>query len=166
MRQVSGHRTARPLPWALALLVAACGGSNTLEGSLGEVVDLRFDGVEVSVTDSAVTVGYFRRKGEARDLVFKLVLDSPPGNVVHEIQTDLSPTPDGRPRASVTRSVAEDPIRTYAAIKHGFVRFDGPLELDRPASGELRVTLGEGGDAGEGRTAFGTFSVERVVPGS
>ncbi|MGI5861782.1 MAG: hypothetical protein ACOX6T_06945 [Myxococcales bacterium] len=165
MREVSGPRTARPLAWALALLVAACGEANSLEGSLGEVVDLRFDGVEVSVTDAAVSVGYFRRKGEARDLVFKLVLDSPPGSVVHGVRTDLSPMPDGRPRAAVTRSVAGDPIRTFAPIKHGFVRFDGPLEIDRPVSGELRVTLGEGGDAGEGRTAFGTFSVERIERG-
>ena len=38
--------------------------------------------------------------------------------------------------------------------------------LDQPLAGEFRVTLDEGGDAGKGRTVFGTFQVTRVVPGN
>ena len=140
--------------------------TNTLEGSLGEVLDLAFVSVEVSLTDTAVIVGYNRPNLEARDIVFKLVANTPPADIVPGQPLDLSAAPDGTPRATVTRSVGEDPIRTLAAIKSGTLTFDGPLALDRGVTGSFRVTLGEGGDAGKGRTAFGTFTVKQVVPGN
>ncbi len=171
MPQVS--HTARPARTAalgLALLaLGSCGVTNTLEGSLGEVLDLSFVSVEVSITETAVIVGYNRPsggEGEGRDIVLKLVAETPPVDIVGGKALDLTALPDGTPRATVTRSVADDPIRTLAAIKLGTLTFDGKVELDRPVTGSFRVTLGEGGDAGKGRTAFGTFTVKKVVQGN
>ncbi|MBI5544004.1 MAG: hypothetical protein HY901_08965 [Deltaproteobacteria bacterium] len=145
---------------------AGCASENALEGSLGEVLDLGFEDVEVSITETAVIVGYHKPHGEGRDIVFKLVSHTVPAEVVPKQVIDLSPAADGSSRAECTRSAADDPIRTFAAIRTGTLTFDAPLVLDQPVGGEFRVTLGEGGDAGKGRTAFGTFRVLRVVPGS
>jgi len=150
----------------LALAASGCAVTNTLEGSLGEVLDLTFVGVEVAITDTAIIVGYNRPNLDARDIVFKLVSETAPKDLVAGQPLDLGPAPNGTPRATVTRSVGDDPIRTLAAIKTGTLSFDGPLELGRGVTGSFRVTLGEGGDAGKGRTAFGTFTVKQVVPGN
>ena len=122
--------------------------------------------MEVSITDGAVIVGYNRPHGEGRDIVFKLVVGQVPAEVVPGTVIDLAPNPDGTARATCTRSVADDPIRTLASIKTGTLTLDAIPELDKAVSGEFRVTLDEGGDAGKGRTAFGTFKVAKVVPGS
>ena len=138
----------------------------SLEGSLTEVLDLNFTTVEVSITDTSIILGYNRAHGDGRDIVFKLVAYTAPTDMTPGQPINLAPAPDGTPRAAATRSVADDPIRNLAAIKTGELTFQAPLELDKPNSGDFRVTLGEGGDAGKGRTAFGNFKVLRVVPGS
>ncbi|HEY3447775.1 MAG TPA: hypothetical protein VGK67_15575 [Myxococcales bacterium] len=153
---------------ALAVLAApACEQPpNTLEGSLGEVIDLEFTEVEVSITEWAIIVGFWKPHGEGRDIVFKLVANKRPDEVVPGQPIDLAPREDGTARATCTRSVAADPIRTYAAIKSGTLNLSAIPVLDRPIAGEYRVTLDEGGDAGKGRTAFGHFNVPRVAPGN
>ena len=60
----------------------------------------------------------------------------------------------------------ESNLKAAAAIKAGRLTLDAIPALDQPVGGEFRVTLGEGGDAGKGRTAFGTFRVLKVAPGS
>lgn len=158
--------------WALvsALCAAALAGcrkgDDTLEGSLGEVIDLSFDDVEVSITEWNVIIGYHRPHGEGRDIVFKLVANKRPDEVVRGEEIDLAPLPDGTAVASCTRSVADDPIRTFAAIKTGMLKLDRVPEIDGVVGGSFRVTLAEGGDAGKGRTAFGSFRVLKVVPGN
>jgi hypothetical protein len=146
--------------------VLSCKQVNTLEGSLGEILDLEFTGVEVSITEKAVIVGYWRPKGEGRDIVFKLVAYKVWSEVVPGESIDLGPAPDGAVQAAASRSAADDPVRTYAAIKSGALTLSTAPAIDQPLSGEFRVTLGEGGDAGKGRTAFGKFEVDRVVPGN
>ena len=59
---------------ALSALLACHGNENTLEGSLGEVLDLGFTAVEVSVTNWAIIVSYVRPRLNARDTVFRLVV--------------------------------------------------------------------------------------------
>jgi len=157
----------------LVAMCFSCQGANTLEGSLGEVLDLGYTAVEVSVTGYAIIVSYVRPHLTTRDTVFRLVVYIDPTTVVSGRPIDLSPREDGSPRAQVTRSVGGDPIRTLAAIKTGELTLQGsspdggsPVFIDAPINGELRVTFGEGGDAGKGRTAFGQFRTPRVLPGS
>ncbi|MGC4121217.1 MAG: hypothetical protein QM765_42900 [Myxococcales bacterium] len=174
MPQVRRHAGGATRPF-LALLAAglaavalpACDPPpNTLEGSLTEVIDLNFTDVEVSITDAQIIVGWWKPHNEGRDIVFKLVANKLPAEVVPGEVIDLSPREDGTARASCTRSVAGDPIRTYANIKSGTLRLNAIPKLDLNVGGEMRVTFDEGGDAGKGRTAFGHFNVLQVKPGS
>ena len=48
---------------------------------------------------------------------------------------------DGTARATCTRSVAADPIRTYAAIKSGTLMLNAIPVLDQKVGGEMRVTF-------------------------
>ena len=139
---------------------------NTLEGSLTEIIDLEFQSVEVSITEWQVIVGYWTPHLEGRDIVFKLVANKRPNEVVPGEAIELSPREDGTARATCTRSVADDPIRTYAAIKSGTLVLDAIPVLDGAVGGEFRVTFDEGGDAGKGRTAFGRFRTLKVAPGN
>lgn len=157
---------ARPLAAALLALAAGCGSSHTLEGSLGEILPLDFEEAEVAVTENEVVLSYWKPKGEGRDVVFKLVVSIRPGDVVPNQEYELEPLPDGTAFAVCTRAVADDPIHTLAAVRRGRFLLDAAPAVDRPVAGHFRVTLGEGGDAGKGRTVFGDFEVERVVPGS
>ncbi len=167
------RRAARARAGAVRLFAAAflalapgCGAKDTLEGSLGEILPMDFKDVEVAVTDTEVVVSYFRPNGPGRDVVLKLVVNDAPPDVPPGQYLDLSPRPDGTANAVCTRAVANDPIHTLAAVRTGELKLSAVPVVDQPVSGEFRVTLGEGGDAGRGRTAFGTFSVTRVVHGS
>lgn len=160
------HAGARRLAAALLAVAAGCGSGNTLEGSLGEILSLDFEEAEVAVTETEVVLSYWRPKGEGRDVVFKLVVNILPGDVVSNQEYELEPLPDGAAFAVCTRAVADDPIHTLAAVRRGRFLLDAAPAVDRPVAGHFRVTLGEGGDAGKGRTAFGDFKVKRVVPGS
>jgi len=166
MPQVRRHLGRAALVPALLALAGGCSPVNSLEGSLTEVLDLSFTAVEVSITDSAVIIDYYRPNAESRDIVFKLVAQVKPTDVVPGKSIDLGPADDGTARASCTRSVANDPIRNLATIKSGELTLSAVPTLDQPVHGDFRVTLGEGGDAGKGRTAFGNFRVSKVVPGS
>ncbi len=135
-----------------------CSETNTLEGSLTEILDLDFTDVKAAVSDSEASIRYLRYRGEqgadnSEDVVFKL---SALGSVTSGSELDLSPSPDGTINASVTRSVAEDPVHLLAGVKRGTLKIDSLTTTH--ISGSFRVTLGEGGDAGRGRTAFGKFS--------
>jgi len=169
--QTSSRRRvgSRRAPWLAALVLCAaapaCPAPNTLEGSLAEVVDLRFDSVELAVTQQALILGYHRKSGEARESVFKLVVAVPPQTVEPGVEIELAPGSDGEPRAVATRAVGEESIRTFAEVRRGRLLLDCYAVVNEPCSGEFRVTLGEGGDAGEGRAAFGSFQVDAVVPG-
>lgn len=175
MPQVRGQARGRGRPLtalvaaALAVLAApACEPPpNTLEGSLTEIIDLGFTDVEVSITDWQVIVGFWRPHApEGRDVVFKLVANQRPDEVVPGQVIDLGPREDGTARATCTRSVGADPIRTYAAIRSGTLMLNAIPTLDQNVGGEFRVTFDEGGDAGKGRTAFGHFNVLQVKPGN
>ena len=71
-------------------------------------------------TNAAIVVGYHRPRGEGRDVVFKLVAYRRPERGPRHQPMDLAPLP-GRDSASATctRAVADDPIRTLAAISSG-----------------------------------------------
>ena len=155
------------LPLCLLAMALSCSGpDSTLEGSLTELLDVAYTGIEVSVTDWAVILSYVRPHLTARDTVLRLVVYVAPKDVVPGQLIDLSPNEDGSARASVTRAVGGDPIRTLAAIKMGQLTLSAIPEIDKPVSGEWRVTLDEGGDAGKGRTAYGIFRTSAVKPGN
>lgn len=151
---------------ALLALAAGCGSGNTLEGSLSEILPMDFKEAEVAITESEVVLSYWKPKGQGRDVVFKLVVNIAPTEVAPNQEYKLDPLPDGTAFAVCTRAVADDPIHSFAAVRYGTFLLDAVPTVDRPVAGHFRVTLGEGGDAGKGRTAYGDFKVGRVVPGS
>ena len=157
-----------PLLALLAWLGAGCGTSNTLEGSLSEVVKIGFKQVEVTRTDTQIAVSYFTPVGPAdqgaRDTVFKLTVNL--SSVIAGTPADLTPDLDGNPRAQATRAVADDPVHLFAPLLNGSITFDASPDVEKKTSGSFHVFFGDGGDAGKGRTAYGTFSVAAVVSGT
>ena len=151
MRQVT-HRPASV--WGallLAALLCSCAQANSLEGSLTEIMDLGFTTAALSFSDcgnpldpqtcSSITLIYSRPNGKAQDIVFKLVALTAPRDVTPGQAINLGPADDGTARANVTRSVGGDPVAALAAIKSGELTINAPLEMDKPNSGDFRVTF-------------------------
>ena len=148
----------------VALACAGCGPGNTLEGSLGEALDLRFDGVEVQADKATLTVLYQRGTVAPKDVVFKLVVRTAGLKIDPRVTIDLAP-PDAAPLAVATRVVPNDPVHDLPLVKRGQLSLDAAPEAGKPLTGSFRLTFGEGGDAGKGRQALGTFTVTSVVAG-
>lgn len=158
----SGRRIGRFGALLMALALGACGRSNTLEGSLTEIIDLSFTEAEVQRGADAVVIAYTRPKGEGKDTVFRLVVkvrDIEPGAELTLVEGE-----NGIP-ATASRAVADDPVRNFPPIRRGMVLFDSDPLVGGGTSGEFRATFGDGGDAGKGTTVFGTFTVARVATG-
>ncbi len=161
--------TFRRLHWPVMLAAAAalgsCGRANSLEGSLVEVVTLGFQEVEVARGDTAVSISYFTKTGTAdqpgRDIVLRLVVHLT--SVQPNVPFDLAPDLDGNRKAEAVRSVVNDPVHAYAPVVSGAITFDQSPDVEKPASGTFHVFFGDGGDAGKGRTAYGSFTVKSVV---
>jgi hypothetical protein len=147
----------------LALVLASsCAQANALEGSLGEIVDLRFTSVEVARGPGALAVRYLEPVGEVQEVVLSLVVTLADEELVAGRPLDIGPAADGTARATLSRVRANDPIRDFAPVRRGTLWLEAVPELGKPTSGEWRVTLGEGG-VGEGRTVTGLFEVDAVV---
>lgn len=156
-----------------AVLSAACGSNfaGTLEGSLTEIMPDLFDFRDGEVQfdpKSSLAVAYFAVRDNGpdasrRDTVFKIVVRLAQAPLDGQTRTaDLAPDFDEQPKATVSRNVREDPRSVLAPIKAGTFAVDSEPEVGKSLGGHFRVTFGMGGDAGQGRTAFGTFWAREV----
>jgi len=145
---------------ATALIAATCAGcaGSSLEGSLGAVIDLRFETVTASQTDEAVTVKYLRAQGAGQDVVLQVTARlagkvlSP--NVSFDLAEEISP---GVQRGTISRNVLNDPRTTFPMLKRGSLHFSSAFATGQKANGDFSATFADGTDAASGRTVFGDF---------
>jgi len=141
----------------IAATCAGCAGSS-LEGSLGAVIDLRFETVTASQTADAVTVKYLRAQGAGQDVVLQVTARlagkvlSP--NVSFDLAEEISP---GVQRGTISRNVLNDPRTTFPMLKRGSLHFSSAFATGQKANGDFSATFADGTDAASGRTVFGDF---------
>jgi hypothetical protein len=158
----------RTIVIALPMSTLACSG-NSLQGSLVELVpDIgTFQQVEVAIDPgTTLAVSYFdplSDGGAGRNTFFKIAVDLTKVTFVANQTEDLTPDFTGLPKARCSRAVAGDPRNNYAPIKIGQFTVNKVPVAAESLSGSFRVTLGAGGDVGEGRSAYGNFTSNNVV---
>lgn len=149
---------ARALLACLAL--AACGSGSSLEGSVGEVIPLAFDGVQVQRSASAIALLYTQALpgGGAANVLLKVTASTSGLDLTKPLQIDLTEKLGTAQRGAVSRAVADDPRRDFGPLERGFVRLDAAPALGAHVSGTFSVLFAQGAGLGAGKTAFGDFS--------
>lgn len=154
----------RPLParlWcALALLCAACGDGNSLEGSLGDEVPLNFTAVSVEVSASALSILYLRDlAGASVPDKLLIITANTAGLTLGAMTIELTEKVASQARGSVSRAVSSDARRDFPPLLRGSITLSGAPTVGNKLSGSFTVTFGPtGGSLGAGKTAFGDFS--------
>lgn len=170
--------SARQLTLAVAALALGC-GPTAVDGSLSVLMDMRYEGCEVVLGGSDVTVRFVRRTdpeeprqclaplrdGEdpvscdlvlavsARGLTFPLLQ---PGAAL-PITIDLAEQTGFGQRGALARNVLDDPRRTFLALERGRLVLQREPAAGQRVSGEFSVTFVLGTEFGSGRTLFESF---------
>ncbi len=157
----------RLLPLVLSLTAGCAAPPNSLEGSLGALVNLTFQKEEVQVSSSILLIQYqYTPGGGGLEIPFQLEMTPPAGAALAEgTVLDLTGLkPDGTPIVSCTRAFTNDPRTELPPIKNGKLTLTSNFAIGAVASGTFDILFGEGGDVGEGTTLNGTFSTVAVAP--
>lgn len=156
---MSGRGTAAVVAVGLATVAAlACGGENSLGGSVDALFPLQVSRVEIRRNEEAFQVSYFNNRGHELDLVAQLTValagvDFRPGAKV-----DLSGEYDvGHPRATVVHAAGGEAPRLMPAIKKGDLVVDQGGAPDEVTRGNFSLGFFQGSEYGAGRTLYGNF---------
>ena len=143
--------TATLVVTPMLLGMQACGpGPNSLDGSIGEVVDLTFDQVQMrQFTSGTIQLDYLRsiEDTEDFDIVCKVVFDIPEGGINVDTPIDI-PANNGRIERVVVAQYA------FPEIYTANITFTSGGDAPGPVVGEFGATF-EGG-----RTLEGTFDTD------
>jgi hypothetical protein len=152
--------------WVACLLVVACGGGDSLEGSLSATVALDFTAVNIQVTQSAVAVQYTRPGpgGAGTDIVLQITASLAGIDVSKGASIDLAQTNGNAQVGSVTRVVSGDTRSALPGLQRGKLNFDGALTAGQNVTGSFSVLFDTGTGFGAGTTAFGDFSAAVASP--
>ena len=142
-----------------SLAVLACGGENSLGGSVDALFPLQVSFVEICRNSEAFQVGYYNNRGHNIDLVAQFTvalygIDLQPGKSI-----DLSGEYDaGHPRAVVVHAAADEAPRVMPDIKQGDVVITQGGNPYEKTVGNFSVGFVQGSEYGAGRTIYGNFS--------
>lgn len=145
---------------ALALPLWACGGDNSLSGSLSEIIALEVSRMEVRRNDQALQVTYMRNRGVFLDVVARIAIAMEGIEVKPGARIDLAGTTDGGVlRTSVVHAPGGEPVRNLPPVKRGdLILYEGG-NIGEETKGNFSMLFeSEGGDLGNGRTLVGRFS--------
>jgi hypothetical protein len=139
--------------------LAGCGsGEHELEGSLTQLVDLKYRKVDVVKNPEDLAIRFLAPQGAGDNVVLRLSVDLAETSIdAGETFNLASTTPDGVQRGVISRSVLDDPLTTFPPLQRGQLTFSGPLNPGGSVSGDFRVTFENGVHVASGRTVFGTF---------
>lgn len=144
----------------LLTLTSACGGTREqrLEGSLSEVVDLRFHKAEIQQQEGELAVRFIDSRASTEDIVLRLAVSLLGTSVDPREKVDLAEDDAvGRQRGSVSRAVLNDPLTSFPDIERGGLTLQRPAITGETVPGEFHVTFAQGTHVASGRTVFGTF---------
>jgi hypothetical protein len=156
----AGPRLTRLCAAAL-LVVASCGGSNSLEGSLSDEVSLDYDAVSVQVAGGGLAIVYTKNRagGSAPDVILNVTATTSGLDLTKALTIDLTEKVAGQPRGAVTRTVAGDPRSALPNLLRGSITFNAAPNVGASVSGSFTCTFANdsSGQLGHGKTVFGDF---------
>lgn len=149
---------------ALVALVA-CGGANSLGGSVSELFPLEVSKVEVLRNEEAFQVSYYANRGTGVDLVAKVTvatqgLELKPGESI-PLDGEYAP---GHPRTTVIHLAQGEPVRQLPLVDQGDLHLDGGGEPGQMTSGDFSMSF-QDGEYGGGRNLYGSFQALAVDAG-
>ncbi|MGA9522061.1 MAG: hypothetical protein WBV82_11380 [Myxococcaceae bacterium] len=151
---------SRLLPALMLLLIfSGCGPEDrVVEGSLSEVIDLRYGKVDIVKNENDLSIRFLQPRGEGEDVVLRVSVDLTETSIDANQTFDLaSLTPGGSQRGTISRSVLDDPLTSFPQLQRGELTFRRDVTSGETVPGEFRVTFVNGTELASGRTAFATF---------
>lgn len=144
---------------AVTLAALACGGDNSLGGSVDALFPLQVSFVKIRRNDEAFQVSYYNNREHDIDLVAQVTVALYGLTVVPGQPIDLAGEYDaGHPRAVVVHAAADEASRTMPSIRQGDLVIRQGGNPDQQTVGDFSVGFVEGSDYGAGRTLYGNFS--------
>lgn len=142
---------------AAVLALVACGGPNSLGGSVSELFPLDISKVDVLRNDEAFQVSYYVNRGTGVDLVARVTVATQgvqlsPGQKI-PLDGEYSP---GHPRTTVVHLAQGEPLRELPAVAQGDLQLDEGGEPGQTTSGNFSMSF-QAGDYGGGRNLYGSF---------
>lgn len=147
---------------ALLACAAGCGGTHTVEGSLGEVMELQYATVELAQSPNLLAVNFVRPQGTGKDTVLQVSARLEGLTLKPGVPVDLAEVVASAPRGAVARNVFNDPRTGFPSVERGALTLDALPEQGKRVRGDFSVTFVNGTTFANGRTAFATF--EATVP--
>ncbi|MGA9523111.1 MAG: hypothetical protein WBV82_16705 [Myxococcaceae bacterium] len=161
MRRNIGRATFSLL--GIFMLVACGSGTNTLDGSLADVVDLGYERAELAAAEGSLVLKFLRPRGTGEDVVLKLSVNTAGLTAQAVIDIDLTEqVAELGPRGAVTRHVFEDPNETLPPIRRGRLVLQEVAGTTDRVKGEFSATFTQGHEFGAGRTVYGEFEAEVI----
>ncbi len=146
--------------FCVVLLAGGCGPSDErmIEGSLSEVVNLRYSKVDIVKNEDELSVRFLQPQGPGEDVVLRLSVDLAGTSIDANETFDLASLDlDGNQRGTISRSVLDDPLTSFPQLRQGELTFRRSVISGETIPGEFRVTFVNGTELASGRTAFATF---------
>jgi hypothetical protein len=160
-------KTLVPLLVVALGLLLACGGPNTLSGSMSEVFALDVSRMEVRRNDQALQITYLRNRGIFLDVVVRVAVALEGEDLKSGTRIDLAGGLDaGTLRVSAVHAPGGEPVRNLPSVKRGDLLIYEGGKIGEQTSGNFSMLFeNEGGDLGYGRTLVGNFSGEALDAG-
>ncbi len=152
---------------ALAALGACEREGGELEGSVSEVVDLRYQRAEAQWAPGELSINFVSPQGTGINTILKVsaqVGDMIPEGYTGPLVIDLAEVLEGgAQRGAIGRSVLDEPVRTFPQLARGTLTVDSTaVDPGSRITGDFHVTFVNGTNVYSGRTIFGSF--EATVP--
>lgn len=152
-------RIACALLLAGSLAALACGGENSLGGSVDALFPLQVSFVQVRRNQEAFQVGYYNNREHDIDLVAQFTVALNGIDLTLNRPVDLSGEYDaGHPRAVVVHAAADEAQRVLPSIHQGDLVITQGGNPDELTVGNFSVGFEQGSDYGAGRTLYGNFT--------
>ena len=150
-----------------ALLLLACGGDNSLSGSLSEIFDLDVSRMEVRRNEQAIQVTYLRNRGVFLDVVARVAVSLDDVEIKPGVRIELGGMTDGGTlRTTVVHAPGGEPVRNLPPVKRGdMIIYEGGSVGEVTKGNFSMLFENEGGDLGYGRTLVGRFSGTAIDAG-
>ena len=157
-RNSSHRKWLRVVCGVCGLLFAACANPpESLTGSISQAFDLSFSSVAIAENSQAFQVSYLRSDGN--EIVMRITVDTTGITLKGGQAIDLSGDyATGHPRTTVTRAVANEPLRVLPPLQNGSMTLGNSAKTGQDTSGSFAMTFSSAGDLGGGYTLNGTFA--------
>jgi len=141
-----------------SVAVVACGGENSLGGSVDALFPLQVSFVQILRNEEAFQVGYYNNREHDIDLVAQVTvalfgITLQPGQTV-DLAGEYAP---GHPRTTIVHAAADEAPRVLPGISRGDLVLGQGGNPDEWTQGNFSVGFAQGSEYGAGRTLYGNF---------